>query len=84
MLYMYICYYVRTSIQCVSLLQLPSCIKCMSTSLYQCCYQCCLSDIPNYRSEGILNLLILNFIVTYVILSSRVLKKNNISHDGTP
>ena len=44
----------------------------VSTSLYQCCYN--LNDISNYRSEVILNLLFLSYIVTYVILSSRVKK----------
>ena len=54
----------------------------VSTSLYQCCYN--LSDISNYRSEIILNLLFLNYIVTYVILSSSVLRKITLLHDGTP
>ena len=54
----------------------------MSTSLYQCCYN--LSDISNYRSEVILILLLLNYIVTYVILSSRALRKITLLHDGTP
>ena len=54
----------------------------MTTSLYQCCYT--LSDISNYRREIILNLLLLNYIVTYVILSSRVLRKITLLHDGTP
>ena len=54
----------------------------MSTSSYQYCYN--LSDISNYRSEVILNLLLLNYIVTYVILSSRVLRKITLLHDGTP
>ena len=54
----------------------------MSTSSYQCCYN--LSDISNVRSEVILNLLLLNYIFTYVILSSRVLRKITLLHDGTP
>ena len=54
----------------------------VSTSLYQCCFN--LNDISNYRSEVILNLLLLNYTVTYVILSSRVLRKITSFHDGTP
>ena len=54
----------------------------VSTGLYQCCFN--LNDISNYRSEVILNLLLLNYTVTYVILSSRVLRKITSFHDGTP
>ena len=54
----------------------------VSTNLYQCCFN--LNDISNYRSEVILNLLLLNYTVTYVILSSRVLRKITSFHDGTP
>ena len=54
----------------------------VSTSLYQCCFN--LNNISNYRSEVILNLLLLNYTVTYVILSSRVLRKITSFHDGTP
>ena len=54
----------------------------VSTSLYQCCFN--LNDIFNYKSGVILNLLLLNYTVTYVILSSRVLRKITLFHDGTP
>ena len=53
----------------------------VSTSLYKCCYN--LNDISNYKSEVILNLLLLNYTVTYVILSSRLLRKITSFH-GTP
>ena len=58
------------------------CIVTTISSCIKCCYN--LSDISNYRSEIILNLLLLNYIVTYVILSSRVLRKITLLHDGTP